>query len=266
MDIVEQFYNDHAEEEQGRLNRHRTEFAVSLRVILEHLPPPPCTILDIGGGPGRYSIELASRGYAVAMADLSSGSLALARKQARKAGVTINAYHHCDVRNLSVIPADSFDAALLMGPLYHLQTEADRAEAARNVRRILKPGGIVFAAFITRFAPFRNAACLEPEWLIKNQAYAFEMLETGVHDRGKNFPQAYFAHPDEVLPLMESSGFQTMDLVGCEGIVSGFEEEINTYTGEAWEAWVELNYRLGHEATLYGASDHLLYVGRNPGR
>lgn len=31
-----------------------------------------------------------------------------------------------------------------------------------------------------------------------------------------------------------------------------------------WERWVELNERLGREPTLYGAADHLLYVGCTP--
>jgi len=262
MHIIRQFYNEHAEQELGRLERHRTEFAVSLRVMLEHLPQPPCTILDIGGGPGRYSHALAERGYTVSMADLSDASLALAKRRAEEHGVTIQAFHHTDARELEGVADEGYDAALLMGPLYHLQELDERAKAIRTARRILKPGGLLFAAFITRFAPFRNAAAVEPEWLLNNRSYAFDMLEDGIHDRGEHFPHAYFAHPDEILPLMESCQFKTKFLIGCEGIVSGFEETINTYEGEAWETWVELNYRLGQEPTLYGASDHLLYVGR----
>jgi hypothetical protein len=61
---------------------------------------------------------------------------------------------------------------------------------------------------------------------------------------------------------MESARFETMNLIGCEGVVAGHEEVINKVEGELWETWVELNYRLGQEPTLHGAADHLLYVGR----
>ena len=60
---------------------------------------------------------------------------------------------------------------------------------------------------------------------------------------------------------MEQAGFARLGLIGCEGVVAGHEEKINQLQGQEWELWVELNYRLGQEATLYGAADHLLYVG-----
>jgi hypothetical protein len=90
------------------------------------------------------------------------------------------------------------------------------------------------------------------------------MLDTGIHDQGEGSWGAYFAHPDEILPLMEDSGLRTLLLMGCEGVVASHEDRINELDGEAWEAWVDLNYELGQEPTLYGASDHLLYVGQKP--
>jgi hypothetical protein len=60
---------------------------------------------------------------------------------------------------------------------------------------------------------------------------------------------------------MEDCGLRTLRLVGCEGVVAGHEAKVNELTGEAWAAWVDLNYELGQETALYGAADHLLYVG-----
>jgi hypothetical protein len=64
---------------------------------------------------------------------------------------------------------------------------------------------------------------------------------------------------------MEGCGLRTLRLVGCEGVVAGHEGKVNELTGEAWEAWVDLNYKLGQELVLYGAADHLLYVGEKSG-
>lgn len=82
MGYVAVHYDAHPEHEWERLQRHRTEFAVTLRALDTYLPPPPATILDIGGGPGRYAIELARLGYEVTLLDLSQANLALAKDKA----------------------------------------------------------------------------------------------------------------------------------------------------------------------------------------
>lgn len=66
----------------------------------------------------------------------------------------------------------------------------------------------------------------------------------------------------DYLPLMESEGFETLDLIACEGVISMIEEKINELTGEAFDAWVELNYQLSKDPSLHGCAEHLLYVGR----
>ena len=90
-----------------------------------------------------------------------------------------------------------------------------------------------------------------------------EILENGllVPDAEQSFTDAYLALPEEVEPFMASAGFEGRAFVGVEGIVSFIDEAVNESAGETWPAWVELNYRLGHEPSLLGAADHLLYVG-----
>ena len=258
---AEPYYDQSADREWERLERHRTEFAVTLKVLEAYLPAPGCSVLDIGGGPGRYSIELARQGYRVTLFDISGESLGLAQAKAAEVGVTLESCIHGNALDLSELGESSFDAVLLMGPLYHLLSQEDRERAIQEAKRVLKPQGRLFAAFITRFAPFRHAAFAEPEWPVENPEYAARVLETGVHERPAAFAKAYFAHPVEIIPLMESCGLQTLMLIGCEGIVAGHEGMVNELEGEAWQRWVELNYRLGQEPSLYGASDHLLCVG-----
>ena len=262
---AEPFYDEYAPKEWERLETHRTEFAVSLRALNEFLPRTPCPVLDIGGGPGRYSIELARRGYSVTLLDISGESLRLARQKSDEAHVSLADAIHANSLDLSMLDSASYDAVLLMGPLYHLLSHAERAQPIREALRVLKPGGRLFAAFITRFAPFRYVANGDPTWLAENPAYARQLLETGIHDQATRFARAYYVHPDEVVPLIEGCGLRTLSLVGCEGVVAGHEDKVNELTGEAWEAWADLNYELGQQPALYGASDHLLYVGEKPG-
>ncbi|TAK65295.1 MAG: methyltransferase domain-containing protein [Dehalococcoidia bacterium] len=76
MTNVERYYDGAAHNEWIRPDRDRVEFAVTLRAFDEYLPPAPARVLDIGGGPGRYAIELTQRGYEVALADISEAALA----------------------------------------------------------------------------------------------------------------------------------------------------------------------------------------------
>lgn len=266
MSDIQDYYDKNTDIEWTRLaERHRTEYAVSLRAMKDFLPKPPASVLDVGGGPGRYAITLASAGYAVTLADLSPANLDYARARAEEAGVTLMGRYQVNALDLGRFEDRSFDAVLVMGPLYHLVTEADRSRTMREAVRVLKPGGMLFAAFITRFSPFRDSAQGYPEWMAENWEYALHLLETGVHEVGRGFTEAYFAHPREVEPLLRAVGLETKVVIGCEGVVAGHETLINQLSGTAWERWVELNYRLGQDPATHGAADHLLAIGRKFG-
>ena len=262
MNKVEDFYDQAADQEWKRLERHRTELAVTMKALLENLPEIPADLIDIGSGPGRYSIELAKVGYRITLVDLSEMSLDLAKEKASEANIKFQDLIKQDATDLSRVSGNSFDGVLLFGPLYHLLEEDQRIKAILEAKRVLKPGCFFFATFITRFAPFRDSASRQPDWVVNNNDYAHEVLKSGRHTEGKEFPNAYFAHPDEIQPLMEGCGFTTISVLGVEGIVAGHEEEINKLHGADWEKWVYLNYELGLEPSLYGASDHILYIGR----
>ena len=266
MNPVEEHYDRDPAREWERLARHRTEFAVTCRVLDEHLPSPPRQILDVGGGPGRYALHLSRLGYRVTLLDLSRRSLDLALELATAEGIYLPPPIQGDATALPADFTEQFDAVLLLGPLYHLPEAADRLAAVREAYRVLRPGGYVFAAFITRFAPLRDVATHSPQWILDNPDRARQLLAEGTNlaDESSAFPNPYFARPEEITPLMETGGFTTLALQGCEGIVAGHEEAVNALEGAAWAAWVALNDRLGREPSLYGAADHLLYSGQRP--
>jgi S-adenosylmethionine-dependent methyltransferase len=264
MTGVEGYYDQEAQAEWERLERHKIEMAVTLRVLDEYLPRAPASIVDIGGGPGRYAIALAAQGYAVTLVELSEQLLGLAREKAGQSGVRLADYMRAGVLDLAELRPESFDAVLLLGPLSHLLRPSERKQAVTEAGALLKTGGLVFAGFITRYAPVRYAAKYDPRWVLEHSQRLEEILTTGMNlaRRGSASTDSYFALPSEIRPLMEQAGFEAIDLVACEGVVSMIDEKLNELTGELWEAWVELNYLLGKDPTVHGAAEHLLYVGR----
>ena len=253
---IEQYYDDSPLREWKRLERHRTEFAVTSRVLTDTLPVPPASVLDVGGGPGRYALMLAERSYSVTLVDLSQKNLDFAHGKAEATGQFLHDYVHANAAELSAFPSESFDAVLLMGPLYHLVELEQRQQALREAYRVLKPSGLLFAAFITRNALFRTLARLMPSLLFEEPDSWKNFVQTGVY-RGHDsigFTASYFAHPTEIRPLLEQTGFEVLELQACEGIVSDVEERINYLTGEHWQAWVDLNVSLGKDPNVLGSS------------
>jgi len=258
---VEAYYD--AQDEWSRLDRYFVEFAITKRYLDEFLPDRPLNILEIGGGPGRYSIYLAGKGHRVTLLDLSSRSVRAAREHAAEAGVALADAIHGNALNLPRFEAP-FDAVLLMGPLYHLTKAEDRARAAREALDALAPGGLLFAAFISCYAPTLD-------YLTRQIPVAGEVesllgyLEDGAHREGDGFTIAYFIDPHRARDFMDSFGLERLAFAGVENILSGREQELKQMPGAEREAWLEVGWRLSRDMNVIGSSHHLLYVGRKPG-
>lgn len=265
---VARYYDKNAENEWSRLERHPTEYAVTLRALQAYLPPAPAHILDCGGGPGRYALELTRQGYSVTLFDLAAGNLALAEQKAAEAGLALAALAQGNALDLTRFADDAFDAVLLMGPLYHLLERNERTQALCEATRVLKPGGVLFAAFLAPYAAHRDAAIRYPEEPLLNSAL-YEEIERS----GRLLPRspdatafsAYFAQPAEVQTLCRAAGLEMLTLLGVEGHV-GINETggVNSLSGPAWEWWVEANWRVAADPAIHGAVEHLLAVARKP--
>ena len=119
------YYNTDPERERSRLERHQLEHDLTRRYLNQYLPPQG-SILEIGAATGRYTLELAKRGYHVTAVDLSAGLLEGCGKSIADAGLEDQVrFILADARDLSEVTEREFDAVLLMGPLYHLVMEAD---------------------------------------------------------------------------------------------------------------------------------------------
>jgi len=140
--------------EADRLARgsSKIEFARTQEIVARYLPPPPAVIFDIGGAAGVYSLWLARLGHEVHLID----PMPLHVEQAQQASAqqpdapiarcTVGDARHLDRAD------NSADVALLLGPLYHLTGREERIAALREAARIVRPGGVVLAAGISRYS------------------------------------------------------------------------------------------------------------------
>ncbi|HEU4347591.1 MAG TPA: methyltransferase domain-containing protein [Actinoplanes sp.] len=204
-----------AGEEHGRLTARPSLELVRTRVLLERfLPPAPARVLDVGGGAGVHASWLAERGHRVRLVD----PVALHVTQARAAG-GFEAVEG-DARDLDE-PDASYDAVLLLGPLYHLVAYEDRVRALREAARVARPGAVIVAAAISRYAStfegyFRN--------LVDRPGFAAVMaqdLSTGQHRNPDRVPEffttAYFHTPAGLTAEMERAGLRPKTVLPVEG-------------------------------------------------
>ena len=81
VENVRQHYDQNAQQEWERLENHPFEFVLTAWMMEKYIRPGD-RILDIGGGPGRYSIHFAKKGCSVVLADLSRSNIDLAMVKA----------------------------------------------------------------------------------------------------------------------------------------------------------------------------------------
>jgi 2-polyprenyl-3-methyl-5-hydroxy-6-metoxy-1,4-benzoquinol methylase len=147
LNAVGNYYNNEVVAEWNRLIKHPVEFEINKRYINKYLKPN-FNVLDIGGGPGRYSLYLAQNGCNVTLFDLSKVQIDFAKEKAKEMGLNIKTI--CgDARIIDTIINEEFDIVLLMGPLYHLSDEKDRIKTVETTLSLLKPKGILFTHFIS---------------------------------------------------------------------------------------------------------------------
>ncbi|PIM69962.1 SAM-dependent methyltransferase [Streptomyces sp. JV178] len=204
---------------EGRLELLRTQ-----ELLRRHLPPPPARVLDVGGGPGTHARWLVEDGYEVHVVDPIPRHVA----QAEQAGATAEVG---DARHLAAADA-SYDVVLLLGPLYHLPDRADRDQALAEAHRVLKPGGLLAAAGINRYASlFEHTAFahLHKEPLRESIA---GILASQIHDGKKAFTKAYFHTGAQLLEEVTTANFANTDVYGIEGPAWSLLAATGRHTGE----------------------------------
>jgi ubiquinone/menaquinone biosynthesis C-methylase UbiE len=255
--------------ESGRLDRGPGALElVRTQAILERiLPSPPARVADIGGGPGRYALWLANRGYHVHLVDPVQAHIQEARAASRDAGVEqFMTADTGDARELA-LPDASVDVVLLLGPLYHLTTRAERVRALSEARRICCASGVVLAAAISRFAStldgLRGGYLEDPAFA----AVAAADRATGQHRNPTRdptyFTTAYFHLPNELAEECVAAGLAHEVTLAVEGpgwLLPDIDARLADPLRRA--ALLEALAALETEATLLGVSAHLLAVAR----
>jgi len=246
----------------GELERLRTQ-----DVLARHLPKAPARILDVGGAAGVHALWLARGGYEVHLSDPVAKHVEEAKEASlAQAGFPVASCVVGDARKIEQGDRCA-DGVLLFGPLYHLTERADRLKALGEAHRVLRPGGRVFAAAISRFASLMDGFSRDFVGDPRFVEIVRQDLKDGQHrnptDNPHYFTSTFFHHPDELRGEIEDAGFTFEKVVAVEGPVwtmGNFTKHWDDLAKR--ELLLELLRTVEEERALLGASAHMIGVGK----
>ena len=270
--MVKDFYAKSVEYEWNRLTKdayHSLEFSTTLFFLKKYLPKRGL-ILDAGGGPGRYTIELAKNGYDIILYDLVKENLDFATKRIKKEKVEskVKDIVQGDIKDLSKFKENTFDAVLCLGgPLSHIKGEKQRSRAVSELIRVAKPRAPIFVSVFGKFGKLMRGPRYWPE-KIRDSRFFFNLVNRGENTSWKEKYTAHYFTPEEIKGLFEKNNFEILTLAGLEGLGSCYTKEINKLSKDekAWENWLKAHYKLLTHPVVAGMSVHMLLVGRKISR
>jgi SAM-dependent methyltransferase len=251
---VRAYYDEGGEDTRIRDGRGRLEFLRTQDVLRRVLPPAPATVLDVGGASGVHAEWLAADGYAVHVVD------PVPRHVAASAGLPGVTAALGDARALAEADG-SYDAVLLLGPLYHLTERAQRVAALREAARVARPGGLVAAATISRFAALFDG--LRAGWYAERLDSVITVLETAVSPRTLHgFTTAYFHRAGQVPGEFVAAGLGGVAQYMVEGPAWWFGDLSDQVDdAERRASLLDGLRRVEREPSLFDASAHVLTLG-----
>jgi ubiquinone/menaquinone biosynthesis C-methylase UbiE len=258
MNKVQQLYKKY--DENARLVKddyHRVEFITTLYFLDDYLRPG-LKVIDVGAGTGRYAFYMAKHNCRVTALDIISKHVVFMKEKARRQSMDLDIAQG-DARDLARFNDAEFDMVLCMGPLYHLKTKTGRSKALSECLRILKPGGVIAAAYVNRYAShlmkiLEDEKPLDSEFLIK-------IINRGLK-AGDKTDSFYFSFPAEMEQMMTEAGVSKEKNVGTDGVTYLLGTRPKKLNKSEFNYWLEYHLATCENEFLLGYSLHGLYIGR----
>lgn len=258
---VRKYYDENAELEWQRLNNpySRVEYCSTMYLIEKYFPKSG-DIIDIGSGPGRYSLELLKKGYRVSLLDLSQNELDIAKRKAEEANLVADNYYCKSALELEFLADESFDGVLVMGPLYHLHSLEEREKVLKDTHRILKKNGVALISYINTWGALKASVGEFPDSF--KDINHFESYKKGdlKFSPEESFTATYFTTPPLALDEIKKSGLEIISYAGSESFLAGLSSQVKNlylYMPEVYENYLKKAAEFCELPQYRDATEHL---------
>jgi SAM-dependent methyltransferase len=265
--IVRDYYTTQVRKEWIRLVRdayHRLELETTLH-FLENYLPKSGRILDAGSGPGRYTLELARRGYTLSALDLTPANLAFAQRRVKQAGLDrhVPEFIEGTITDLACWSDNTFDGVICLGgPLSHLIDKKERHKAILELIRVSKPGAPIFVSVMSRLSVMVVELMLFQHEI--GDTTHQEIRATGNIDGTTGFTACHFYLPEELRQAFDLDTVNYVTMAGLEGLGANHRKKINQLAGDGqrWADWKVTHFETCTHPSVVGLSEHMLIVVR----
>lgn len=252
---IEKHYNKHPEDKR-LLRRHGiVEFETTMHHLHRFLQPGQ-TLLDIGAGTGRYTSALMAEGYSVKAVELVRRNIEVFLKREPSADVVQG-----DARNMPFIPSASADITLLLGPLYHLIGDDEKLKALLEAKRVTKPGGLIFVAYLMNEYSILSY-CFDQERIS-------DLMDSGAVDSNFHIqtPQGElydYVRIDDIDRLNAKAALQRVTIFSPDGAADYMRTRLNQMSDESFARFIQYQKIISERPDLIGAGSHTVDVLRVP--
>jgi len=265
--LVTEYYTGQVQDEWRRLVKnayHKLEIATTLH-FLENYLPPRGLILDAGGGPGRYTLELAKKGYDVILLDATQANLDFAKRMLKRhgQGPRVKQIMPGSIVDLSSFADASFEAVLCTGgPLSHILDPRHREMAISELVRVAKPGAPIFVSVMGRLSVLVVILMIGQHEI--EMPHFGQILETGDYLGGHGFTACHFYLPEELRQAFTRPDVKILEMAGLEGISTHHTRQLNQLVKveKRYQIWLDTHYQTCTHPTVVGMSEHMLIVCR----
>lgn len=255
MSYIENYYNNYDEEKRLTTKSHLPEYLITMKYIEKYLKPNS-KIIEIGAGTGRYSIELAKRGYDVTAVELVEHNIDIMKRKVKpEYNIKI---HKGNAVDLSFINDEEYDIVLLLGPMYHLFNDKDKHKAISEALRVAKKDGIIYSSYCNNdtciYKMFYKKRILS---LIKN-----DLVDETYHAKcSPNMVFALYRKP-EIDKMMKRYNVTRLHFVGVDMLSYLYSEKLNLLNKKEFEEYMKFLFNICEREDLVGFSIHMLDIFR----
>ena len=254
--FLEQYYSQYNEDERLESKHGKVEFITTMKYIHDFVKPG-AKILEAGAGTGRYSIALSREGYQVEALELIAHNIDVFKSKLN-AGDNIN-IRQGNALDLSDYENDSFDAVLILGPMYHLYKEEEKITVLNEAKRVVKEKGFIFVAYCMNEPTIIQWAfdddgnnmldCLEKNMLTKEFACISEPVDL-----------FELVRTEDIERLNAKCGLKRVKLIGTDMFSDYIGERIDRWSDEVYEVYLKYHLSICERSDLMGLSNHTLDI------
>jgi len=250
---IEKHYNKHPED----LRLQRRHGIVEYETTMHHLHRflrRGMQVLDIGAGTGRYTSALMAEGYQVKAVELCRRNIEIFLQREPTADVVKG-----DARQMPYIPDASADITLLLGPLYHLIGDEEKSKALAEAKRVTKPGGLIFVAYLMNEYSILSY-CFAEERIGHLQEQG--LVDADFHIKAQPTDLYDYVRLEDIDRLNRLAGLERVSIFSPDGAADYMRTRLNYMSDDTFARFIDYQKRISERPDLIGAGSHVVDIVR----